>query len=88
MFTKSFWLDTAERAAKTFAQVLLAVFAISGVTVLNADWPTALATAGTAVLASFLTSILSAAKSSAVDGEEPVKTASLVSGVTYDEKAV
>ena len=53
LFTKSFWLDAGERAAKTFAQVLLAVFTVSGVTVLNADWATALATAGTAVLVSF-----------------------------------
>lgn len=87
MFTKSFWLDAVERAAKTFAQVLVAVFTISGVTVLNADWGTALATAGTAVLVSFLTSLLSAGKAAAVDGEEPVRTASLVEGVTYDGRA-
>jgi hypothetical protein len=83
MFTKSFWLDAGERAAKTFAQVLLAVFTVSGVTVLNADWGTALATAGTAVLVSFLTSLLSAVKTAKVDDEEPVRTASLLDGVNY-----
>lgn len=83
MFSKSFWLDTAERALKTVAQVLVAVFAVSGVTVLNADWPTALATAGTAALVSVLTSLLSAAKTSQVDNKEPVRTASLVKEVEY-----
>lgn len=83
MFTKSFWLDAAERAAKTFAQALLSVFIVSGVTVLNADWGTALATAGTAVLVSFLTSLISAAKTAKVDNEEPVRTASLLDGVNY-----
>lgn len=83
MFSKSFWLDAVERAAKTFAQVLIAVFTVSGVTVLNADWGTALATAGTAVLVSFLTSLLSAAKTVQVDDEEPVRTASLLDGVNY-----
>lgn len=84
MFTKSFWLDTAERAAKTVAQVLIAVFAVSGVTILNADWATALATAGTAALVSVLTSLLSAVKTAKVDpGVEPVRTASLVKDVEY-----
>lgn len=86
MFTKSFWLDSLERGAKTFAQALLAVFLVSGVTVLNADWATALSTAGTAVLVSFLTSLVSAVKTSQVDNEEPVRTASLLSGVNYTEK--
>ena len=83
MFSKSFWLDALERAVKTFAQALLAVFLVSGVTVLNADWATALATAGTAVLVSFLTSLVSAVKVAKVDGEEPARTASLLDGVDY-----
>jgi hypothetical protein len=83
LFTKSFWLDAGERAAKTFAQALLAVFLVSGTTVLNANWATALATAGTAVLVSFLTSLVSAGKASTVDGEEPVRTASLIEGIDY-----
>lgn len=87
MFTKEFWFDAAERAVKTFAQVLVAVFTVSGVTVLNADWGTALATAGTAVLVSLLTSLLSATKTATVDDEEPVRTASLLDGVDYHRKA-
>lgn len=83
MFTKTFWLDATERAAKTFAQALLSVFIVSGVTVLNADWLTALATAGTAVLVSVLTSIVSAVKTAKVDDGEPVRTASLVKEVEY-----
>lgn len=77
MFTKTFWLDAGERALKTFAQVLLSVFAVSGVTVLNADWTEALAVAATATLGSFLTSIVSN-KISSTD------TASLVEEVVYD----
>lgn len=77
MFTKTFWLDAGERALKTFAQVLLSVFAISGVTVLNADWTEALAVAATATLGSLLTSIVSS-KISSTD------TASLVEEVVYD----
>lgn len=77
MFTKTFWLDAGERALKTFAQVLLSVFAISGVTVLNANWGEALAVAATATLGSFLTSIVSS-KITSTD------TASLVEEVVYD----
>lgn len=87
MLSKEFWLDAFERAVKTFAQALLAVFLVSGVTVLNADWGTALATAGTAVLVSFLTSLVSAVKVNVVDEEEPVRTASLLDGVDYKGRA-
>jgi hypothetical protein len=83
LFTVEFWKDAGERALKTFAQALLAVFLVSGTTVLNADWGTALATAGTAVLISFLTSVVSGLKTATVDNEEPVRTASLLDGVTY-----
>lgn len=83
MFTKTFWLDAGERGLKTFAQALLSIFIVSGVTVLNADWATALATAGTAVLVSLLTSIVSGVKTATVDDKEPVRTASLVKGVEY-----
>jgi hypothetical protein len=76
-----------ERAVKTFAQALLAVFVVSGTTVLNADWGSALAVAGTAVLVSFLTSLVSAVKTSQVDDEEPVRTASLLDKVEYREAA-
>jgi hypothetical protein len=83
LFTKEFWKDAAERALKTFAQALISVFVVSGVTVLNADWTTAFATGGTAVLLSFLTSLVSGAKTATVDGEEPVRTASLLGEVAY-----
>lgn len=53
-----FWKAVAERAVKTFAQALVAVFA-AGVTVLNIDWVDALAVAGTAALLSVLTSVAS-----------------------------
>lgn len=79
MWTKQFWKDAGERAAKTFAQALVAVFAVGQVSVLNVDWKTALATAGTAVVVSFLTSIVSGATTP--EGEP--KTASLVDEVKY-----
>lgn len=58
MKTKEFWFDTAERAAKTFAQALLAVFT-AGVTIISVDWKEALAIGATAGLVSVLTSIAS-----------------------------
>lgn len=60
LFTKSFGLAAAERAIKTFAQVLLALFATGQANVLTVDWESALAVAATAVVVSFLTSVLSA----------------------------
>ena len=59
MFTRQFWILTAERAVKTFAQALAAVLAASGVGLLDAEWTTALATAGMAALLSVLTSVAS-----------------------------
>lgn len=62
MFTGLFWKDTFERAVKTFAQALLALFLVAPNTPLLAfDWPSALGLAGTAVVISFLTSVVSAA---------------------------
>lgn len=71
MFTKSFVLSALERAAKTVAQAVVAVFAASKVDVLSADWKAIVATAGTAGLLSILTSIAS-------DGIGPKGTPSLV----------
>lgn len=60
MFTVLFWKDTFERAVKTFAQALLALFLVAPNTPLLAfDWPSALGLAGTAVVISFLTSVIS-----------------------------
>jgi hypothetical protein len=60
MFNKEFGLAVLERALKTFAQALVAVFAAGSVTVLDLDWTQALAVSGTAALLSVLTSIVSA----------------------------
>ncbi|MGB3707591.1 holin [Gordonia sp. (in: high G+C Gram-positive bacteria)] len=58
MFTRRFWSDAVERAVKTGAQTLAAMFAV-GVTVLSIDWTDALAVSGTAMMLSVLTSIAS-----------------------------
>ena len=71
MFTKSFVLSALERAVKTVAQAVVAVFAASQANILTADWKAVLATAGTAGLLSILTSIAS-------DGFGPKGTPSLV----------
>lgn len=61
MFSKLFLKDAVERGVKTFAQALLAVFLVAPQTsVIGFDWPSALGLAGTAVVISFLTSIVSA----------------------------
>lgn len=59
MFTKDFWVASAERALKTFAQVLSAILATDGLDLISADWLGILSTVATAVLLSFLTSIAS-----------------------------
>lgn len=87
MFSVSFWKDSAERAVKTFAQALSALLVASSTTLIDTDWKAALATAGMTTLLSVLTSLASAAKTAKVDGEEPVRTASLLDGVKYDETA-
>ena len=58
MFDSLFWKAAAERAIKTFAQSLVALF-VAGVTILTIDWVQALAVAGTAAVISVLTSIAS-----------------------------
>ena len=55
----AFWKGAAERAIKTAAQVLAAVFVV-GVPILDVDIVGALGLVATAVVASLLTSILSA----------------------------
>ena len=60
MWNKQFALAAAERALKTFAQSLVAVFAAGSVTLLDVDWTQALAVSGTAAIVSVLTSIASA----------------------------
>lgn len=58
MFDVLFWKAAAERAIKTFAQSLVALF-VAGVTILTIDWVQALAVAGTAAVISVLTSVAS-----------------------------
>lgn len=58
--TKAFWGAAIERAVKTFAQSVLAVVGIAGVTPADIDWKQALAVGGLGALASLLTSVVSA----------------------------
>ncbi len=59
MYDKRFWIATSERAIKTLAQALVALF-VGGMTILNIDWTQALAVSVTAALVSVLTSLISA----------------------------
>ncbi|MDO4630886.1 MAG: holin [Corynebacterium sp.] len=56
MWTKIFWLDTADRAIRTFAQALLATVTV-GDAIYQVDWQAGLGIAATAAVASVLTSI-------------------------------
>jgi hypothetical protein len=58
--TKRFWLDTFERAAKTFCQVLAALLVSDGTGLLNSAWGDRCSVAGMAALVSLLTSVASA----------------------------
>ena len=60
MFNTAFLVAVLERAVKTFAQALVAVFATNASTLLNVDWGQALTVSGTAAVLSVLTSIVSA----------------------------
>lgn len=60
MFTKAFWMATAERAIRTFAQSLAAVLTAGATNLLDVDWKAALATAGMATLLSILMAVGSA----------------------------
>lgn len=57
MADRAYWLDVAERAAKTAAQALAGV--LSGSTLVYIDWQAAAVIVGTAVLGSLLTSLAS-----------------------------
>ncbi|RKW71795.1 holin [Galactobacter caseinivorans] len=58
MFTIAFLTGAAERAAKSFAQALLAVVSVTGLTFGDIDWRVSLSAAGLTALASVLTSIV------------------------------
>lgn len=57
--TNEFWSAAGERAVKTFAQTLLAVWGAGAVSPMDIDWKAALLTAVFAAVASVLTSIAS-----------------------------
>jgi hypothetical protein len=60
MFSRDFWIAATERAAKTAAQVFLALAGAQAFNVLTADWQALVGvTAGAAVL-SYATSLVSA----------------------------
>lgn len=57
---KQFAIDLAERAVKTFAQALVAVLTVQGISgVLDVDWGRALSVAALAALVSVLSSLAS-----------------------------
>lgn len=58
--TGAFWAASIERAIKTFAQSIVAVIGVAGVTPADVDWKQLLAVGGIAAGVSLLTSIVSA----------------------------
>lgn len=60
MFDIDFWKASAERAVKTFVQVLIASFGTVQMGILDLPWETALSLAASAALLSILTSVGSA----------------------------
>lgn len=60
MFDIDFWKASAERALKTFVQVLIASFGTDQMGILDLPWETALSLAASAALLSILTSLGSA----------------------------
>lgn len=74
MWTLLFWKATAERAVKTFCQVLLAVLGAEEFGLLHAPWGLALDLGLMAAVLSVLTSLVSALR----DTDAPWRTPSLV----------
>ena len=80
MFTKQFWVDALERAAKTAAQFALVMFGGDAVDAWNLDWKAILGTMVAGAVTSVLTSVVSlpiggtgtASMSHAVELSEPV----------------
>lgn len=60
MFTKKFWIESTERAVKTFAQFVLVLGAAGSINVFSVDWQTNLGLALGGALLSYATSIVSA----------------------------
>lgn len=61
MWSKTFWKDTFERAAKTVAQTAAALLVAGGTDLISAPWQDVAAVSGMAGLVSVLTSIGSGA---------------------------
>lgn len=57
--SKTFWVDTAERSIKTFAQAAVAILTSGVLGILEVDWLTLLSISGLAALVSILTSVAS-----------------------------
>jgi hypothetical protein len=60
MFTKLFWKEATERAAKTFAQFYVTLAATQALNVFNMDWTTLLGVSLGGALVSYATSLVSA----------------------------
>jgi hypothetical protein len=60
VFTRIFWTQALERAAKSAAQALVGMWTLDRFDVLHADWPLAAGIAGGAAVLSLLTSVISA----------------------------
>jgi hypothetical protein len=58
MWTKEFWIQAAERAIKTFAQVMLGFLVVGQSGVLSVDWANTLSVAAVAAFASILMSLV------------------------------
>ncbi|ACF34096.1 holin [Mycobacterium phage Boomer] len=57
MLTRSFWIDAAERAARTFAQTAIATLGAGAVDLMTTDWISVLSVSGGAAVVSLLMSI-------------------------------
>ena len=57
MWGVAFWKQAGERAARTFAQVLLSMLVVGETGFLDVDWVQALSVSGLAALASVLMSV-------------------------------
>jgi hypothetical protein len=84
MWTTRFWLSLLERALKTFAQSLIAIWPLgeNAFGLLNVNWQSSLSVAGLAAVISALTSIASAGigpdGSPSLVGEPPVQPATVL----------
>lgn len=78
MFTKSFWVDTLERAIRTACQAALSAGVVGGVGLFDVDWLNVGGIALVAAIASVLTSIASSGK------DDSISPASFVSSREVD----